>query len=160
MSSFSMELDEDLLAADLDARAEVAEAATRPAAQAIAQVLVEAVRSNVSRIKKKTGKLSEAIYQAYSRDNSTETLATYHVSWNARKAPHGHLIENGYLQIYEMVYDERTERFYTRKDRPLAAPRHIAAQPFVRPAQAEIPRAQQAGVDRFNELLRQSGLFQ
>ena len=42
------------------------------------------------------GALKRSIYQAYSADHSSAAVATYHVSWNARKAPHGHLIENGH----------------------------------------------------------------
>lgn len=77
----------------------------RPAAQAGAQVLYEEVLMRVPVSKKvrvykgKTytpGALKASIYQVYSEDNSGPTRATYHVSWNARKAPHGHLVENGH----------------------------------------------------------------
>lgn len=40
------------------------------------------------------GTLKRAIYQVYSKDNSTQGVrAEYHVSWNKKRAPHGHLIE-------------------------------------------------------------------
>lgn len=159
MSSFSLSFNEAAFAAQLDAQATAVEEATRPAAQAMAQVLVDAVRANVARIPKKTGRLAESIYQAYSKDNSTPVHAVYHISWNARKAPHGHLIEFGHVQRYQIVYDEKTGKFYTRKDRPLPEPKHIPAQPFVRPAEALIPQAQQAGLDRFYEVLRKQGVF-
>lgn len=41
------------------------------------------------------GQLRDAIYRVYSQDNSGAGRATYHVSWNAKKAPHGHWAEFG-----------------------------------------------------------------
>jgi HK97 gp10 family phage protein len=89
-------------------------AASRPAAQAGAQVFYDAARANAPRGRKghwfygtsfkvsgkrywfEAGSLQRAIYQAYSADNSnTQGLATYHVSWNAKKAPYGHMVEFG-----------------------------------------------------------------
>lgn len=44
----------------------------------------------------KPGNLRNSIYHAYSKDNSKEgEKATYHISWNYKKAPYGHIIENG-----------------------------------------------------------------
>lgn len=77
-----------------------AEAAARPAAQAAAQVLYDAVVRNVAQLGRSTGKLSSSIYQVYSEDHSGPGRATYHISWNHRKAPHGHLVEFGYIQRY------------------------------------------------------------
>lgn len=76
------------------------ESAARPAAQAAVQVLYDEVLRNVSAIGKQSGNLERAIYQAYSQRNSAPGRATYHVSWNRRKAPHGHLLENGFIQRY------------------------------------------------------------
>lgn len=121
-----------------------AQAAVRPAAQAGAQVLYDEVKRNVGRLKRKTGNLDRSIYQAFSRDNSGDGKVTYHVSWNTRKAPHGHLVEFGHLQRYEVSFDPNTKRFTTHKDRPLAAPKQIAAKPFVRPAMAKFPQALEA----------------
>lgn len=59
---------------------------------AMALVLYEEVRQ---RVPVKTGLLKEAIYRTYSKDQSTGTLKTYHISWNHKKAPHGHLVEFG-----------------------------------------------------------------
>lgn len=77
----------------------------RAAAQAGAQVLYDEVlvRVPVATKERKTksgrvippGALKRSIYQAYSEDNSRDGRATYHVSWNYRKAPHGHLVEFG-----------------------------------------------------------------
>jgi HK97 gp10 family phage protein len=89
----------------LDALAAAAETNVRPAAQAGAQVLYEEVLQRVPVAKRarttKGGKvippgaLKASIYQAFSEDNSTADRATYHISWNHRKAPHGHLVEFG-----------------------------------------------------------------
>lgn len=80
-----------------------AEEAVRPAAQAGAQVLYDAVKINVSRIGRVSGNLAASIYQAYSQTNSGPLTATYHVSWNHTKAPHGGLVEFGHWQRYQIV---------------------------------------------------------
>ena len=109
-------------------------AEVRPAAQAGAQVLYEEVklRAPVGKAPHKSksgriiqpGALKASIYQVFSQDNSSATRSTYHISWNARKAPHGHLVEFG-----------------TRR-----APAH----PFLRPAyEAEKERALQAAKARY-----------
>ena len=137
-----------------DGLAADAEAAARPAAQAMAQVLYDEVKRNVSRIKRKTGNLASSIYQAYS-NQSTPGHPVYHISWNARKAPHGHLVEYGHLQRYEITFDPVTKRFTTHKDRPLAVPKQLAARPFIRPALGKFEQARTAGRDEF---LRRLGL--
>lgn len=144
--------------AALDDVAMQCEEAARPAAQAMAQVLYDEVRANVGKLKRRSGKLAAAIYQAYSQDNSERGLHTYHVSWNARKAPHGHLVEFGHLQRYEITFDKASGRFITHKDRPLPTPRHVAARPFIRPAAARFSQAQAAGERRFLEVLAEKGV--
>jgi len=143
-NSFAITVDTSGLEAWLQQLGDEAEAAVRPAAQAAAQVLYDEVKRNVGRIKKRTGNLERSIYQAFSANNSGTGFATYHVSWNARKAPHGHLVEYGHLQRYEITYDPQTRRFTTHKDRPLPAPKQVAARPFVRPAQAKFGAAMEA----------------
>jgi HK97 gp10 family phage protein len=96
--------------------------AARPAAQAGAQVIYYRAKLNASTLRSdrehyfygktaakapkgqkqnfrygpfKPGSLYESIYQAFSKDNSSETRATYHVSWNRDKAPYGAMVENG-----------------------------------------------------------------
>jgi HK97 gp10 family phage protein len=133
-----------------------AEAAARPAAQAGAQVLYEAVQRNVNSIKRHSGNLARSIYQAYSRDNSGQGRATYHVSWNAKKAPHGHLVEWGHLQRYVVYFDE-AGRFFTDKKRPLTTPKIVQARPFVRPAVAQFPQAEAAMRERWLAELAKQG---
>ena len=153
--SFSVKV--DLSQFNIDGLHEATEEAARPAAQAGAQVLYDEVKSNVAKIKKKTGNLAASIYQAYSRDNSGKGRATYHISWNAKKAPHGHLVEFGHLQRYEVTFDKQTRRFITHKDKPLPQPRLVAARPFIRPAMAKMPAAEQAIRARFAEELKKRG---
>ncbi len=89
------------------------QAATRPAAQAGAQVIYDQARLNVPVSKsahffygtsyRKTGKkyffspgnLRNSIYQVYSKSNSGDNKATYHISWNHTKAPYGFMVEFG-----------------------------------------------------------------
>lgn len=92
-------------------------------AQAAAEVIYKEAKV---RVPVQSGKLRDSIYQVQSKDNSTDTKAVYHVAWNHRKAPHGHLIEFG------------TSR----------APAH----PFLRPAyEATKQEAIQAGIDAFKK---------
>lgn len=77
------------------------EDAARPGAQAAAQVLYDDVMRNVASIRRVTGNLGRSIYQAYSASSSRPGHAVYHVSWNAKKAPHGGLVEWGHLQRYQ-----------------------------------------------------------
>lgn len=127
--AFAMKFDANALIAELDQLGVDARELLRPAAQAGAQVFYDEVLRRVPVAKEphrrkggrivQPGALKKSIYQAYSTDHSSDVLATYHVSWNARKAPHGHLIENGH---------------WTKavgKHGPLK-PRWVPAHPFIR----------------------------
>jgi len=132
------------------------QAAVRPAAQAGAEVFYRAVLRNVEALGRKSGNLAGAIYQAYSADNSGPGKATYHVSWNAKRAPHGHLVEWGHIQRYAVHLGD-DGKFYTlvrpsKRGTPkprrgasqaekdayyvlrAGGPKQVAAQPFIRPA--------------------------
>ncbi len=146
---FSLKIDVSAVQATMDDVVQGCEAAARPAAQAAAQVLYDEVKRNVAGIKRHTGNLSRSIYQAYSASNSAGGRATYHVSWNARKAPHGHLVEFGHLQRYEISFDRQTGRFTTHRDKPLPTPRQVGARPFIRPAIAKFEAAMQAAQERY-----------
>ena len=119
------------------------EDAVRPAAQAAAQVLYDEVKKNVAAIGKKTGRLSESIYQAYSLPNSGKGRAVYHVSWNSNVAPHAINVEYGHIQRYQVIVTS-TGRFVTLKNSPLSQPRQVAARPFIRPAVAKFDEAAKA----------------
>lgn len=172
-NTFAITPDLSGLEALVDAAATALDECARPAAQAGAQVLYEAVLRNVSQLGRVTGNLASSIYQAYSENNSGPGRATYHVSWNARKAPHGHLVEYGHLQRYEIARDPETGRLYPRvrpgmqgKPKPgrrasqaekdayyvtLPVPRQIPGKAFVRGAMSQFPAAQAAMQARFLE---------
>jgi hypothetical protein len=158
---------------------EAADAAARPAAQAAAEVYYQEVKKNVAALGKRTGNLANSIYQAYSADNSAPGLATYHISWNARKAPHGQLVEYGHLQRYEYYKDEqgrvrpRVRPEMMGKPRPrsngrnraaldayyvtLPTPKQVPAKSFIRRAESAAPRAIQAATDVLLRHLAQGG---
>ena len=83
--------------------------ATRPAAQAGAQIVYERAKqlapvsdaAHMFQIEGrvygpfKPGTLRDSIYQAFSKDNSYKDVSVYHVSWNATKAPYGAMVEVG-----------------------------------------------------------------
>jgi len=95
----------DGLNSTLSALQEKAKDVIRPATQAAADVFYRQVRANVQAMRSGTGNLLNSIYQVYSADQSNETHAVYHVSWNHVKAPHGRLIENGWMRRYEYYKD-------------------------------------------------------
>lgn len=152
MSGFSISIDLDDIERLAGGISDAAFAAARPAAQAGAQVLVDQVKANVAAIGRKTGNLANSIYQVYSKDRSGNGVAVYHISWNARKAPHGHLVEYGHLQTHQVVLT-RKGRWLTLKNKPLASPRQIGARPFVRPAMAQKGEAARRAMEE--EFVRQ-----
>lgn len=78
------------------------------------------------------GVLAAAIYLARDTDRETKTLFAYTISWNARKAPHGHLVEFGHIMTHK-VYKAANGEWYTRKDLPLPNPIPVPARSFLRP---------------------------
>lgn len=93
----------------LKAKADQMHAATRPAAQAGVQVIYERARilvpvseaahkfygTNAVYGPYNPGNLRDSIYQVFSKDRSFKDVSTYHVSWNASKAPYGAMVEFG-----------------------------------------------------------------
>lgn len=142
----SLTINVDTAALDrlMDGLADDVGEAIRPAAQAAAQVLYQEVNRNVDKIGKVTGNLKSSIYQVYSRDHSINgERAIYHVSWNASKAPHGHLVEYGHVQRYQ-TYVGKDGKWHTNKAKKLASPRQVGARPFVRPAMSKFDEAMEA----------------
>lgn len=163
--SFTINTNINGLLAQVDVWDAAVSGAARPAAQAAAQVLYDEVGRNVAKLGKKTGNLARSIYQAFSANNSGDGFATYHVSWNAKKAPHGGLVEFGHLQRYRyyqgadgkvrpmvrpgMEGKPRPGRRASQaaKDAyyvPLPTPRQVPARPFVRPAASKFDAAMDA----------------
>ena len=92
----------------LDRLVKIVAQGARPAAQAGAQVFYDEVRQRASMVGGEdahsapgtapfvqSGKLRDAIYQAYVDKESGYLNAVYRISWNKKQAPHGHLLENG-----------------------------------------------------------------
>jgi HK97 gp10 family phage protein len=157
--AFTMSLNLGDLKAFTTSSKEKIKAAVRPAAQAGAQVLYDATKANVSRLGRKPGTLAASIYQAYAAEKSSDSSATYVISWNKKKAPHGHLVEFGHIQRYK-AYIGKDGKWHTairksqqgklkpKRGAPQAVkdayyvpldggPRLVAAQPFLRTAIAE-----------------------
>lgn len=156
-NNFTIKFDMGQLAAFDELAKDIAEAA-RPAAQAGAQVIYDEVKRNVAKLKRHTGNLDRSIYQAYSEDKSHGNYHEYHVSWNGRKAPHGHLVEYGHLMRYKVTLDKQTGKFVTLRDQPLNPPKLVAARPFLRPAVVAIPRAERAMEQAVIRHLERKGL--
>lgn len=179
--SFAIAVDLGGAFAALEADAKAIEEASRPAAQAGAQVLYEAVKTNVAALRRGTGKLSQSIYQKHSPEQSVGGRQVYNISWNYRKAPHGHLIEWGWIQRY-VVYQgndgqirplvrpgmeglPRPKRGASRAQKdayyvPLpGGPRQVAGKAFVRSAQSQFPKAQAAMEAEFLNQLRKRGVI-
>lgn len=161
--SMTISVDTASLNSLLDGLVGDVEEAVRPAAQAAAEVLYQEVKRNVATLGKVTGNLDRSIYQVYSQDNSGPARATYQVSWNQNKAPHGGLVEFGYIQRYA-TYLGKNGNFYTAvrpeargKPKPrrrasqaekdayyvprAGGPVQIAARSFVRKAADKFPQA-------------------
>jgi HK97 gp10 family phage protein len=93
----------------LRAKVDTLHAATRPAAQAGAQIIYERARleapvsdkSHYFYIRGKKygpyapGTLRDSIYQVFSKDNSYKDVSTYHISFNKSEAPYGFIVHNG-----------------------------------------------------------------
>jgi HK97 gp10 family phage protein len=100
----------------------------------------------------KDGVLKDAIYLAYKDALSGESRQVYSVSWNHRKAPHGHLIEFGHWQPYKVVKLPNGDWFTTKEKLP--SPKWISAKPFLRPAyDIAKERAVQAMIERGKQRL-------
>ena len=93
---------------------------------AMAQVIYDEARAQVP---VKSGLLKDSIYRVYSPEKSNEESKMYRISWNKKKAPHGHLIEFG---------TSRSPAF-----------------PFMRPAFDHVREAIEAGKARMAERVKE-----
>lgn len=89
------------------------------------------LRAPVGEDSKRPGLLRDAIYLAFKDKRSTDAKVVYSVSWNAKTAPHGHLVEFGHWQTHAR-YKGADGEWYTGA--PLAVPKWVPAYPFLRPA--------------------------
>lgn len=79
--------------------------------------------------------LRDAIYVAYDKRGRVLNASSYKytVSWNSRKAPHGHLAEFGHEMPY--LYAQTMDgRYFTPKPLQPNSGFFVAAQPFLGPA--------------------------
>ena len=107
--SMKIKMNAEAFKAQLRATADELNKATRPAAQAGAQIIYDRAKavtpvsdsSHMFHGQNKVygpyapGTLRDSIYQAFSKDNSFRDVSTYHISWNAEKAPYGGMVEFG-----------------------------------------------------------------
>jgi hypothetical protein len=116
----TFDFDAKALTDQIDALKVKAETAIRPAAQAGAQVFYEAVLDTVPVSKKghwfqgstakgkkspgakrkasywfESGSLKNAVYQVFSKSDSSKDMSIYHVAWNHRKVPYGFMVALG-----------------------------------------------------------------
>ena len=165
-NTFAINADMSMLNALIEELQGSVKNAIRPAAQAAAQVVYDRVKVNVSGIGKVSGNLDSAIYQAFSKENSKKgERAEYHVSWNHKKAPHGHLLEWGWLQRYRYRPDgmgpmvragmegkPKPGRHASQAEKDayyvtLPTPKQIPGRAFIRSAEAVLPQAALAAED-------------
>ena len=134
----------DGIADMLDQLGDTVREAIRPVAYAGAKVFYNRVLENVAGMGIHTGNLLDAIYHAHMPEHSTPgKREIYRVSWNVIKAPHGRLLEHGYMQRYAR-YIGKDGNWYTDKKKPLNTPKQVPGKFFVARARAAAPEAMAA----------------
>lgn len=147
-----VDFDADNVLSALDDLGKDAYSVARTMGAATAAALRDEAKANVN---SRSGKLRGAIYLVFNAEASTETRVRYSVSWNRKKAPHGHLVEFGHTRTNVRV-QLPSGQWITTKER-LERPEWVPAKPFLRPAFDTLqPRLVQvavtAGSKRFQEL--------
>jgi hypothetical protein len=137
----------------LDALGDAVKEAIRPAAYAGAKVIYDRVKMNVAGMGRVTGNLDSAIYHAHMPEHSTPgKREMYRVSWNVIKAPHGRLLEHGWVQKYKVYM--RDGKWFTNKNAPLETPKQHPGYGFILRAHAALPEAQAAMLEELNKRLQ------
>lgn len=194
--SFTIRVDTSAIKDLFDSAESEMYAAARVAAQAGSQVLYDQVKQNVSKIGVQKGNLKNAIYQVFDKESSVKvgtfagrdvySMATYSISWRTARtgtgtiAPHGALIEYGYLQRYAS-YVGKDGKWYTavrpemqgkpkpRRNAPQSVkdayyvprkggPIQHPARPFIRSAVSAFDRAAEAMTAAFTAELQRKGV--
>ena len=104
------------------------------------------------------GVLRDAIYLAFKDGKTNDRRTVYAVSWNARLAPHGHLLEFGHWRVNAGRYDAQGQ--WKPSKARLKTPKWVPAHPFLGPARdiagkAAIEAMLKRGRERLPELLRE-----
>lgn len=154
---------------------EKGEQAVRPAAQAGAQVFYDEVkmRAPVSdaphffygRASKngtrtiypfQPGDLKASVYQVFSKDNSTQSKATYHIAWNHQEVPYGFMVEFGHIQTRK-AYLGSDGFWYTSQALLEGGPKIVGPTPFLRPSfDARLGDAREAARARWVEDMKKA----
>lgn len=112
-----------------------------------------------------SGKLRDSIYLAFKDGLSNEKQVVYSVTWNSKKAPHGHLVEFGHWRYNRIINGYPQKSLINGKTSgrgpqdhggpgALEVPIWVAAKPFLRPAfDAAHKRAQEAVIQRGRQRL-------
>lgn len=125
----SFTFDADNLFRNIDKLEEDGYKIARSMGVACGQLLRDEAKVNVG---VETGKLRSAIYVAFDERTSTANRIRYNVSWNATKAPHGHLVEFGHWQRNVQVQLPNGQWITTNERLP--KPVRVPAQAFLRRA--------------------------
>ena len=88
-------------------------------------VVVGKKGQKLSGAKFQPGTLHDSIYQAFSKDNSPRGIATYHIAWNHKKCPYGHMVEYGINKKQGHSFLRRGYE-YTKRQAMIEAHRKIA----------------------------------
>lgn len=167
--SFSLSLEGDLGAALDQLEERLVAEIVRPIARAGALVFYEEARHLVpvyqgapitrkNGVKTTPGQLRDAIYHVYADRMSTDQHAVYQVSWNARKAPHGHLVEYGHWRVNKIV---KTPTGWAATKERLATPVRVPAVGFMRRAgdraQAAVEAMRKRAAEKIGEVLSEAG---
>lgn len=140
MSSIKISVDVAKFKEQLKAKAEELGRATRPAAQEGAEIIYRQAKmyapvSEAPHMFHGThavygpyspGNLRDSIYQVFSQDNSFKDVSTYHVSWNADKAPYGAMVEFGTSQSPPQSFIARAVKETRQQVREAMKARFIA----------------------------------
>ena len=127
----------------------------RPAAFVASTVLYDEM---LRRVPKHSGTLENSIYR-WREKAGTDQRAIFYVGPNKRTAQHWWLVEHGHWQIYQIYWNEEKQAWRTSK-KLLAAPRYVAAQPYIRPTyDAKMKVALQAGLAEMQRRIKNKDLW-
>lgn len=150
VDSFSINIDKSLTNKLDQVFENFADDVMRPGAFAASTVIYDEMQLLVP---EKTGQLKSAIYR-YREKNGSGNEAIFYIGPNKRKAPHWSLVEHGHFQIYQVYFDPKIDDYRTNVKQPLAVPKLVPAQPYIRPTfDAKISQALQAGLDEMHKRL-------